>query len=76
MWSKDALGKLNEYYPFCGPCLFCGGRDKRHRLWDVWLGWHERGVSVEEIHRSFPKWPIQHIRDVIRIRPFRKGGIL
>lgn len=24
MWSKKALAQLDKWFPFCGPCGFCG----------------------------------------------------
>lgn len=29
---------LDEWFPYCGPCLICGGPDARHRVWDGLIG--------------------------------------
>ena len=32
--SPEPYPVLDVLYPYAGPCLFCGGPDKRHRLAD------------------------------------------
>ena len=40
---------LDEHFPPCGPCLICGGPDKRHRLWDAIDGQLQAGDSVSTL---------------------------
>lgn len=35
MRLSEKLVALDLMFPPCGPCLICGGTDKRHRLWDA-----------------------------------------
>lgn len=35
MTYRECLAALDHDFPPCGPCAFCGGPDKRHRLWDA-----------------------------------------
>jgi len=63
--------ELSKYYPECGPCIFCGHPDKRHRLWDAWLSMMEGGDSVEFIAGAYEA-PVAYVEAVKRIRPYKK----
>jgi hypothetical protein len=65
----EYLAELDKWYPPCGPCMFCGHKDKRHRLWDVWMGEADSGESAEEIATDFEE-PLEYVRAVLRIRPY------
>jgi hypothetical protein len=45
--------KLDALMPHQGPCLICGGPDKRHRLWDAIEGRHRTGEAVESIVEDY-----------------------
>jgi len=72
---KADIAELDQYYPPCGPCAFCGHRDKRHRLWDTIMAQYDNaGTSVEEIARWYDVEP-EHVRAVLRIRPYRMTAV-
>ncbi len=77
MWSKKALKFLDKHYPPCGPCLLCGFKDKRHRVWDAIIGQLECeddfSSTEEEIAKDFSV-TIEHVKAVKKIRPYRRGG--
>ena len=51
---KADIAELDRFYPPCGPCAFCGHRDKRHRLWDAWMLPIEAGnETAEEMAHNF-----------------------
>lgn len=47
------VARLDELWPPCGPCAFCGGPDKRHRLWDMIKGRHAEGETVEALAEDY-----------------------
>ena len=61
--------ELSKYFKPCGPCIFCGHTDKRHRLWDAILGMLDGGDSVELVAGAY-EYPIEAIEAVKRIRPY------
>lgn len=61
--------ELDEWFPPCGPCMFCGWSDKRHRLWDTFVCRHDAGETVEEIAEDMGQ-PLEGVRAVIRLRPY------
>jgi hypothetical protein len=73
MWSKVALAQLDEFYPPCGSCAFCGHRDKRHRLWDSLMD--SPNCSPTMTAREFGV-SREHVRSVWQILPYRRGGHL
>lgn len=70
---KSPYPQLDVDYPPCGPCMFCGHADKRHRVWDAFMGFADAGESAEQIGREYPDWPLEHIRLVLEIRPYREA---
>lgn len=75
MWSKKSIQELDKYYPPCGECMLCGFKDKRHRLWDVWLGMIKGGDSPELIAKAY-RVEIEYIKLVIKIMPFHRNNYL
>lgn len=51
------LNELNRYFPFAGPCAFCGNWDKRHRLFDVIYGRYNGGESVKSLAKDYETTP-------------------
>ena len=47
---------LDALYPFAGPCGFCGGPDKRHRLADALVEAHRAGDSIDLLVHAYD-WP-------------------
>ena len=74
MWKRDAIAYLNRYYSPCGKCLICGHRDKRHRMWDAFMHFDDEGYTPEQIHEEYPDASIEHIKAVLAIQPYRRGG--
>ena len=58
---------LDDYFPFRGPCAFCGSPDARHRLFDSINGFHEAGNTVEEIAEEF-EYPVEAILAALEVR--------
>ena len=68
---KVDIAQLDKYYPPCGPCAFCGHRDKRHRLWNMVMAQHDNaGTSDEQIARWWGL-DVEHVRAILRVRPYR-----
>lgn len=44
---------VNEYIPFTGPCLCCGGDDSRHRIIDAMVGQVDAGDSTYDVAFDF-----------------------
>ena len=73
MWSKKALSQLDKWIAPAGPCAFCGFRDKRHRLFDAILDLNESDKATEVLY----DWlPLEAIKAIRTIRPYRRGGKL
>lgn len=68
---KADIAKLDKWFPPAGPCAFCTHRDKRHRLWDVIVGMHTAGDSIEMIAHEY-NLPVEAIEAVIEVRPYRR----
>jgi hypothetical protein len=66
--AKRDYAALDKFYAPCGSCAFCGGPDKRHRLWDMFI---DSPDSDEEVARQYDT-PVEHIRLVRKLRPYRK----
>ena len=75
MWSKKAIAGLDQYYKPCGECMLCGFKDKRHRLWDAWLGMMNGGDTDEQIAKAYDA-DIDHVKAVRRIVPFHRNNFL
>ena len=71
MWSKKAISQLDKYYPPCGPCMFCGHKDKRHRAWDVFLSLSAGGEATEFIAGLY-EVPVEYVKLVLEIKPYHK----
>ena len=69
MCSDSRIEELDQYYPPCGPCLFCGHEDKRHRLWDTFMSMADGGETPEAIAAYFED-NIEHVEAVLRLRPY------
>lgn len=65
--TKEDEDILNKHYPPCGPCAFCGHKDKRHRLWDVFIDSPESDEFLAYIYETTK----DHIKDVRKIKPYR-----
>lgn len=66
-WQDPGPSVLDVLYPYAGPCAFCGGSDKRHRMADaitenvragdsVRLVADGYGVPVEAVERLVAEW--------------------
>lgn len=64
------MDELDQYYPRCGPCAFCGHEDKRHRVWDVFISLAEGGEPAEKIAFMYDE-PVEHIKAVLKIKPYQ-----
>lgn len=71
MWSRVAMAELGKWFPRCGPCAFCGHKDKRHRMWDTMLGMLDGGDSVELVATNYCV-PVEAVEAVQRIRPYHR----
>jgi hypothetical protein len=56
---RKLLARLDARFPQAGPCAFCGGSDKRHRLWDALDG----GARADGIE-STARWMDVSVDDV------------
>ena len=59
--------ELDRYFKPCGPCLFCGHPDKRHRLWDSIIGLDES----DELTSRLYDYPVEAIKLVRKIKPYQ-----
>ena len=59
---------LDRHFPRCGPCLMCGGADKRHRLWDAIADRRRGGETAKSIARDY-RLPVAAVLAVLRVRP-------
>lgn len=66
------IEKLDKWFPPAGPCVFCGHKDRRHRLWDVIMGMHENNEAVKAIAYNYDL-SVESIEAVISIQPYRRG---
>jgi hypothetical protein len=57
--------RLDEYFPYCGPCCICGGPDARHRIWDSITGMSATGDSAENIAEEFDL-PVKAVQLVLQ----------
>ena len=71
MWSKKAISQLDKFYPPCGPCAFCGFKDKRHRLWDSWLCLKNEGAEWIAIAYEVD---IEYVRLVLELKPYHRNN--
>ena len=51
--SEYGYAVLDVLYPFAGPCLICGGRDKRHRLADSMIENVRAGDSPRQVADAY-----------------------
>lgn len=58
--SARASRRPARWWPFRGPCGFCGGPDARHRLWDAILDRHRAGDSVADLAQEFA-FPVEAV---------------
>lgn len=72
--KKADIAELDKWFRPCGPCIFCGHRDKRHRLWDVWIDSHEGKAkwTLEQIDTNWPGYGKEAIEAVLRVRPYHR----
>ena len=73
MWSKNSIEQLNKYSNPCGECMFCGHKDKRHRLWDAWLSMSIAGDTPEFIARIYEEKP-EYVKLVLKLKPYHKNN--
>lgn len=66
------VAQLDRWYKPCGPCAFCGHKDKRHRVWDVWMAEAGAGASAAEIADDFGE-PVEYVEAVLIIRPYEQA---
>ena len=71
MWSKEAISQLNKYSNPCGKCMFCGHKDKRHRLWDSWLALREEGADW--LANAY-EVPVEYVRLVLKLKPYHRNN--
>lgn len=60
--------RLDAFFPFRGPCAFCGHADARHRLWDMLIGMPD---SPEEA-ASWYDVPAEAVRLLREVRPYQR----
>ena len=58
--NYDLLG------PFIGECAFCGGPDKRHRMYDAIVGCLRGGDSAEFLARGYDL-PLETVLEIERL---------
>jgi len=73
MWNKKSISQLDKYYSPCGPCMFCGHKDKRHRMWDIWLAMWHGGESIEFIAKLYDV-DIEYVKLVLEIKPYHRNN--
>ena len=44
---------LNQYFPSCGPCLFCGHPDARHRVFDAIISQWGAGDTIPDLAEDY-----------------------
>lgn len=59
--------RLDAYFPFRGPCAFCGHADARHRLWDVICQSPDSDADVVYWYEV----PLEAVRLVREVRPYQ-----
>ena len=67
--DRSQIAELDQWYPPCGPCAFCCGPDKRHRVWDVWIAQADAGETAADIADDFDA-VLEYVEAVLRIRPY------
>ena len=67
-------GKFDTYFPYRGPCGFCGGPDARHRLIDMLQGRRQVGESVAHIAADY-ELPRETVVSALRVRVGRRGEL-
>lgn len=70
MWSKKAISYLDKWYVPCGSCWFCGHKDKRHRMWDMFINFSDDTEVLARVYEV----PIEYVQTVRMIKPFHRGG--
>ena len=58
--NYDLLG------PFAGECAFCGGPDKRHRMYDAVVACLRAGDSRESVARGYDL-PLETVLEIERL---------
>lgn len=66
--KASEIAKLDPWFPPCGPCAFCGHKDKRHRLWDTILHSPENAADLAVVYEL----PLAAVLAVRRIRPYQR----
>lgn len=68
--DEEIAAILDPHFPPCGPCAFCGFRDKRHRLWDMWIGLskHETPETIAWAYH----YPVEAVLAVISVQPYQE----
>ncbi len=61
------IRRFDGFMPPAGPCAFCGGTDKRHRMTDALVGYHRAGDSPKSIADDVGL-PIAAVRFLVRLR--------
>lgn len=60
--------RLDAYFPFRGPCAFCGHADARHRLWDMIC--QSPDSDADMVH--WCEVPLEAVRLVREVRPYQR----
>lgn len=68
--TPEASAELDLHFPPAGPCAFCGGPDKRHRLWDVFIGRAEAGETAAEIADDYG-YSLAAVEAVLKWQPYQ-----
>ena len=62
------ISQLDKYYPPCGECMLCGHKDKRHRMWDMFLSLSDSDAFVAHLYDV----PVEYVKLVRQIKPYQK----
>jgi hypothetical protein len=64
------MDELDKYYAPCGPCMFCGHEDKRHRVWDTFIALAKGGETAQAIAFQYNE-PVKYIELVLKLQPYQ-----
>lgn len=63
------IADLDQWFPPCGPCAFCGFHDQRHRVWAAIMDRAAAGETAAELALDYGV-PVAAIEAVLSVRPY------
>lgn len=71
--TPEERALLDQSFPPCGPCAFCGHPQARHRTTDAIRDQHRAGESAEEIAR-WMEYSEAAVRALVALSPQAYGA--